>query len=156
MNQKWNKKGGKRVMKYLLLMAVLISSCVNTAPRGQSSSPKTTITNPTGLAEFEEDLSDKELIKAILPHLGLVLKSFFFIVKEHQNFSAVMSNISQMVMSFLTIGGYMLRTPTISDPELIHTIHRNPRNALMLRKLAKQYSRTIMLAQTNHADQINL
>lgn len=143
-------------MKYLLLLAVLALSCANAAPRGQSNSPKTTITSPTGLAEFDEDLSDKELIKAILPHLGLVLKSFFFIVKEHQNFSVVMSNISQMVMSFLTIGGYMLRTPAITDPELAHTIHRSPGNALLLHSLAKQYCRTIMLAQPTHAEQIDL
>lgn len=130
-------------MKYYLILACVISSSlVLTAPRGQKTSQATASMSPTGLSEFDEDLSDKELIKAILPHLGLVLKSFFFIVKEHQNFSAVMSNISQMVMSFLTIGGYMLRTPHFDDDELQNT-HRTPQQAILLHTLAKQYQSTI-------------
>lgn len=133
-------------MKYYLFFIVLVvnSYSLFAAPR-PSGKQTSSITNPTGLDELE-DLSDKELIKAILPHLALVLKSFFCIVQEHQNFSAVITNIGQMVMSFFTIGGYMLRSPhdnQINDDEIVRSYKQNQQN-MLLTALVKQYQMAII------------
>ncbi|BDC35044.1 hypothetical protein Noda2021_10020 [Candidatus Dependentiae bacterium Noda2021] len=126
------------VVVCLVTCNVLNLDAAQKKPRPQPA----TVAHHTGIEA--DDLSDKEVVKAILPHLALVVKSFFIIVQEHQNFNTVITNIGQMIMSFFTIGSYMLRTPELHKnyTQSTRTICQKDSTAL-LSCLAQQYTRLL-------------
>lgn len=129
-------------MKIWVVLCLVLCNALMAAPKKPRPQPVAATNNYTG--SDADDLSDKEIVKAILPHLALVVKSFFIIVQEHQNFNSVVTNIGQMIMSFFTIGSYMLRSPEMSLHDTSRTTRcvRDNYNA-MLACLAHQYSKVL-------------
>jgi len=98
----------KRSLALCCLGAISIIKGHSPTDITKAASKESVQNSSTGI---DTDLSDTEVLQAVLPHILTMVKNIFTIAINKDTFANSFPLICQMIASFFTMGSHMMRTP---------------------------------------------